>query len=99
MTNPTDPAAVEAWETYGPAIFHCGMTGPQALQSYGDQRAADERAAVVAWMREQEARGAEYGLAADKGTTRRAAFGGGSLALKRAADSIEDGDHLKGAGE
>lgn len=58
------------------------------------QAAQAEREAIVAWLREQADLGADYGLAAEKGTTRRAAFGGGSLALSRAARSIELGEHL-----
>lgn len=57
-------------------------------------QSGDERAAVVAWLRHQSDLGANRANEADKGTTKRAAFGGGSLALHRAADAIEAGEHL-----
>jgi len=53
----------------------------------------EERAAIVAFLREQSDIGADKALAKDKGTTGRAAYGGGSFALKRAADAIEAGEH------
>lgn len=52
---------------------------------------ADRRAlvdAIVAMLREESDKGAELGIAAEKGTTKRAAYGGGSLALHRCADLI-----------
>jgi len=51
-------------------------------------------AQIVSWLRHQSDLGANRGNEADKGTTKRAAFGGGSLALKRAADAIESGEYL-----
>jgi len=54
-----------------------------------------EREQIVEWLRDMSEVGADLGLLADKGTTKRAAFGGGSLALKRAADAIERGDHMR----
>jgi hypothetical protein len=59
-------------------------------QSLMLERAMEE---VVAWLREQSDKGADSGIAAEKGSTKRAAFGGGSLALWRAADAIERGEH------
>lgn len=47
---------------------------------------------IVAWLRRQSDLGANRGNEAEKGTTKRAAFGGGSLALARAADMIESGE-------
>lgn len=52
-----------------------------------------ERATIVQWLRDQSDAGAEKGIEAEKGTMRRAAYGGGSLALLRAADAIEAGEH------
>lgn len=48
---------------------------------------------VVAFLRHEANIGAEWGNEAEKGSTRRAAYGGGSLALDRAADVIERGEH------
>lgn len=62
------------------------------LQAKRDQR---EREAVVAWLRKQSDIGADRGISSEKGSTRRAAYGGGSLALKRAADAIEAGQHMR----
>lgn len=45
---------------------------------------------VADWLLSQSDRGADIALGKDKGTTARAAFGGGSLALKRAADAISE---------
>jgi hypothetical protein len=62
--------------------------------------ADEERAKVVAWLREQAAKGASIAREAGQGTTRRAAFGGGSYALHLAAREIEALDHHKaGAGD
>lgn len=55
---------------------------------------AAEREAIVNWLRRQSDKGAEFGIAAEHGTTKRAAFGGGSLALHRAANEIERGNHI-----
>ena len=55
------------------------------------ERRAD--AAAVGWLREQSDIGADHGIAAPKGSTRRAAYGGGSLVMSRAADTLERGDH------
>ena len=52
--------------------------------------------AILAFIREQADKGAEIGIASEKGTTRRAAFGGGSLALTRIADAIERGEYAGG---
>lgn len=52
-----------------------------------------ERSAVVGWLRHQSDLGANIGIEAEKGSTKRAAYGGGSYALKRAADEIEAGAH------
>jgi hypothetical protein len=52
-----------------------------------------ERQAVVAWLRHQSDLGANRGNDALEGSTKRAAFGGGSLALSRVADAIEEGEH------
>lgn len=48
MVEPTQ-ADRDAWEIYGPAIFNCGMTGPEALARH---RLASTPASgeVVAWM-------------------------------------------------
>ena len=62
----------------------------QALPAPGEV----ERAAVVAYIRRQSDRGADIGNEKPKGSTARAAFGGGSLALKRVADNIETGEHI-----
>lgn len=56
-----------------------------------------ERDAIVAWLRAQSEKGADIALEHEKGTTTRSAFGGGSLALKKAADEIEIGNHLPAA--
>lgn len=69
-----------------------GHEGPCAARPTQPQ--ADDRAEIVRWLRAQSDKGAEVGIAAGKETTRRAAFGGGSLALHRAADAIERGEHL-----
>ena len=53
-----------------------------------------ERARIVKWLQDQSEKGADYGLASAKGTTRRAAFGEGALALHRAAEAIARGDHI-----
>lgn len=53
-----------------------------------------ERALIVAYLRRQSDLGANRALEKDKGTTGRAAFGGGSLALKRVAENIEAGEHI-----
>lgn len=58
-----------------------------------------ERANIVAWLREQSDKGADIGIEKEKGTTARAAYGGGSFALHRAADEIEQGGHLEAATE
>lgn len=99
MTNPTDPAAVEAWGDA--AAIHIAMTGSlfserqeaatRVIQSYGDQREAaaraDERERCVAWLR-NSARMNEYsGLMVTANTQR------------QAASAIERGDHLKGSGD
>jgi hypothetical protein len=54
----------------------------------------EERAAIVSYIRRQSDRGADIGNEKPKGSTARAAFGGGSLALKRVADNIEAGEHV-----
>lgn len=89
-TNPTDPAAVEAWRAAYAAVYGCEITHPAymygnaypILQSYGDQREAaaraEERARCVQWLRTN---GGEWG------TT-----------LSVMAASIERGDHMKGSG-
>lgn len=64
---------------------------PADLQTLGQ---VEERAAIVSWLRNQSDLGANRGNEADKGTTKRAAFGGGSLALSRAADAIDAGEHI-----
>lgn len=82
-----------------------GVAVGEHFQAWGDE-VADKLAAllstplptdpipdIVAWLRRQSDLGANRGNEADKGTTRRAAFGGGSLALARAADAIESGDY------
>jgi len=61
-----------------------------AIQLADEARLA-ERAAIVAYLREQSDLGADHGIACDKGTTKRAAFGGGSLALTRVAYNIAAG--------
>lgn len=44
-------ADIDAWEIYGPKIFHCEMTGPEALARHRHQ--AEQRGGeVVAWMYE-----------------------------------------------
>lgn len=48
---------------------------------------------IVAWLRRQADLGANRGNEAPKGSGKRAAFGGGSLALSRAADAIEAGEY------
>lgn len=55
-----------------------------------------ERQAVVAWLRRQADIGADYGLAADKGSARRASYEDKSYALKLAANEVERGGHLDG---
>mgnify|MGYP000285286568 FL=1 len=40
-------ADIDAWEIYGPQIFHCEMTGPEALAAH---RATCTDATPVAWM-------------------------------------------------
>jgi len=64
--------------------------GPSRID--GDE-GVRERQAVVAWLRHQSDLGANRGIEAETGTTKRAAFGGGSLALARAADAIEGAEH------
>ncbi len=60
-----------------------------------EECAAVERGAIVSFLREQEDIGAGLGLQREKGSTARAAYGGGSLALKRVADAIERGEHIE----
>lgn len=57
----------------------------------------DERATIVAWLREQSDKGADIALGKGRGSTARASYGGGSLAISRAADEIEQGAHLAAA--
>jgi len=59
-----------------------------------NQAGEGERAAIVSYIRRQSDRGADIGNEKPKGSTARAAFGGGSLALKRVADNIEAGEHV-----
>jgi hypothetical protein len=66
----------------------------EGIQYSNDEMLARE-ARVVEWLREQSDIGADIGIVSDKGSTRRAAYGGGSLVLKRAADAIERGDPFK----
>ena len=66
-----------------------------ALSAMPDRQA--ERDAIVAWLRQQSDIGADLGNECAKGTTMRAAYGGGSLMLHKAADAIENGEHLKEA--
>lgn len=91
MTNPTDPAAVEAWdkahglfthEQKHPRIRPACDFAAEAIQAYGDQRAADERAAIIAWLEKQMRESGPVGWNISML----------SLAISR-------GDHLKGAGE
>ena len=42
----------DAWERDGPRIFHCDMTGPECLAAHRELGAREERARVVAWLRE-----------------------------------------------
>lgn len=58
------------------------------------QPARGEREQIIAWLLEQSDKGAEIGIEKEKGSTARAAFGGGSYALKRAAEEIRAGAHL-----
>lgn len=56
-----------------------------------------ERAVVVRWLREQAEQGLNRALYA-KSAVARAGFGGGSLALSRAAVAIERGEHHERTG-
>lgn len=53
-----------------------------------------ERDTIVAWLRAQSDKGADVAIGMNKGSTARASYGAGSLALKLAADAIESGEHL-----
>lgn len=77
-------------ETWARRAWNTRALSPQTLPATGEV----ERAAVVAYIRRQSDRGADIGNEKPKGSTARAAFGGGSLALKRVADNIEAGEHI-----
>lgn len=81
---------------YMPGFPLSGVTSDALTRSLAGREPSVEmeRAAVVAWLQEQSDQGAEIGIAKEKGSTARAAFGGGSYALKRAADEIEQGAHV-----
>ena len=65
----------------------------EVLAALSPPSADGEEGEIVAWLRRQSELGANRGNDAPKGSTKRAAFGGGSLALSRAADAIESGDY------
>jgi hypothetical protein len=91
---------LEAWH---------GVTFEQALRAIeaalterlsGTGAGVEEaRARIVAWLLEQSDKGADIAIAKDEGSTARSAYGGGSYALKRAADEIERGADLEGEAE
>lgn len=65
-----------------------------AGEQVGEARAT---AAIVSWLLEQSDKGADIAIPLAKGSTKRAAFGGGSLALKKAADAIERNQNMEQA--
>lgn len=77
------------------------MDGSSTVQAFARHRIQSEgrtgegeREAIVAWLRQQSDKGADIALEMNKGSTARSAYGGGSFALKRAADEIEAGAHI-----
>lgn len=51
---------------------------------------------AATWLDDQSDKGAEIALTMNKGSTARVSYGGGSLAIKRAATALRTNDHLKG---
>jgi len=70
---------------------------PKTMARLADhERAESERKAVVAWLRRQDILFSVKARAEPEGTTGRAVFGGAALALCRAANAIERGEHIEG---
>ena len=47
MQTEPEQWAVDAWERYGPMIFNCEITGPEALQLVVEERERKLREAVI----------------------------------------------------
>jgi hypothetical protein len=89
--------AVRHWNDRSPLAFSARSADDGAGEIDAESEAEiahAEKTRIIAWLRHQSDLGANIGVEAEKGSTRRAAFGGGSLALKRAADAIEADDHI-----
>ncbi len=52
-------ADIDAWERFGPAIFHCDMTGPKALAAYRIAAEQHGRNSVLSALRNTAGRSSE----------------------------------------
>lgn len=89
----------DAWERDGSSIFHCDMTGPECLAAHRELGAREERAQIVAAVRQA----INFGYAVPEQKTDQCEHGRFGWedciacyddALEQILLSIERGDHL-----